>query len=286
MADDDNVHNILPTGVLGKLPRYDGHSSINKFLKMIEKRSRLDHWNDEQKASIIQYLCTDIAEAYLNSHPELGDATYDDLCRSLIERFKPKLSKTEAYSQLLGLRQNNKTVGEFAGSIESCAAELTDVVTELLDQRAREELLVSVFISGLNFNLKQSLVATEFDEFNKAVKAAKRCERSLDEPRRSVSAVMAQNSAAPRHEQAALPPRHDHDPRRDHTPPTTRGAYGQPWRNRQTNNRQQRSQMACWNCGEEDHFQRDCPQPRPGRGYQQAHRYQRNNNYPSYNSKN
>ena len=179
----------LGLAVLGKLPKYDGRSDIQQFIKLVNKRSLVEGWTDEQKAIVIKYLCSDLAEAFLDANPELNALGYPQLCESLTARFALKISKPEAYAQLLGVKQNRRTVAEYAGAIESTAAALNSVIGELKVAATREELLTSVFMNGADQSLKKALVTSDFEKFGDIVRAASKLETTLNESKRTVAFV-------------------------------------------------------------------------------------------------
>ena len=106
------------------------------------------------------------------------------MCEQLNNSFKTKISKPEAYAQLMNIRQENRNITDFAGLIESAAADLSEVIPELTEQTSREKLLISIFMNGLSQNFKRLLIAVEHEEFADLVRAAKRCELALGEHRR------------------------------------------------------------------------------------------------------
>ena len=110
-------------------------------------------------------MCTDIAEAFIDSHSEIGSYSYKDLCIQLNNRFKIKLTKPEGYATLMKLKQEHLNFTKFAGKIESTAADLTEVITELNDQESGEKLLISVFLNELSLNIKRLLISVENDNF-------------------------------------------------------------------------------------------------------------------------
>ena len=258
---DDQIA-LGPIAVLGKLPKYDGRTSITKFLKQIDKRGKLENWNDDRKALIIRYLCTDIAEAFIDSRPELEDSTFPELCEALKNRFKLKISKPAAYSQLMGIKQGSDQINDYAGKIESTAAELSEIIPELGIADSREQLLISVFLSGISKSLKTMLISKEYDDFAELVRTAKRCEETLNESQ-TVNTAFERSSTY--HASGS----------------NTRQQYGNNAARFQSQSNQltrsnirgqsqagvDRSQ--CYNCGSGDHYARYCPRNR------------RNNNEPN-----
>ena len=178
-----------PVTVLEKLPKFDGRSSIKKFLKSIYKRSTLESCDDERKAAIVRNLCTDMAEAFIDSHPELENSSYKELCVELNKIFKSKITKSEACGILMSIRQEHCSIAEYAGKIERSAADLSEIITELTEHTDLEKWLISIFINGLSQIIKRLLISVEYDEFSDLVRAAKQCEQTLSETRRAVSVV-------------------------------------------------------------------------------------------------
>lgn len=239
---EDNVNpppskSGVDSSILGKLPRFDGKTSIKKFLKSINKRSNLEKWTEDEKTAVVKYLCTGFAETYIDSHPGLEDCSYDELCDQLITRFTPKLTTSDAYAQLLSVKQNRRSVTDFAENIETVAANISDAIEDLSDPDKRSELLISVFLSGLDPHLKRLLTISEFEDFTELLRTAKRCEETFIDSRRNVGALEQHSPSQsvrqqPRYEQ------HNHRP-----------------------------DIICYGCGKRGHIQRNCwskfpPMPR------------------------
>ena len=258
----NNMANTIGVAVLGKLPRFDGRSSVKKFIKSIEKRSLLENWDEESRARIMRYLCTDLAEAFIDSNPELETASFTDLCENLNARFGPKISRPEAYAELMAIRQNRQAVDDYAGQIESTAAGLSDIITEVQDAGERDELLISVFMSGLDPALKRSLVVNNYDTFTSVVRAAKRFEKTFDS-RRNINTVHNQYDVPrPATPYNARPtPPGNHDRYASYEPPTARDRYAS------FRPPHERNAVICWYCGKRGHIQRFCRQSRNRRVY-------------------
>ena len=171
MADEDEKP--IGTLVLGKLPKFDGKGSVTSFIKTVDKRRALEQWSKDNKADVLRYLCTGAAEIFIDSNPELEQFDYEELCDSLKARFKTRLTASEAYVELLSVRQNRRSIADYTENIERVAANLSDVIDDLRDQDKRNELLISVFMTGLDAHLKRGLVAGEFEDFSILIHTAK-----------------------------------------------------------------------------------------------------------------
>ena len=173
--------------IVGKLPRFNGKTPINSFLKLIQKRAHLEGWNEDKQASIIRYLCADVAEAFLDSKPELETSTLDELVLALRTRFKIKLSQPEAFAKLMKVEQNHLSINEYVGSIETMAADFADIIPALRDINSRDELLISVFNNGAHTTIKEMLAARDFATWNDLIQAATKCETVIKERRSAQS---------------------------------------------------------------------------------------------------
>lgn len=233
--EEDRNNNAIGSAVLGKLPKFSGKGSVRSFLKTIDKRATLENWSDTEKANIVRYLCTESAEVFIDSNPDLEECNYTDLCNRLVERFKVKFSTSEAYAELLSVRQNRQSISEYTEKIERTAANVSDVIDDLKEQDSRNELLTSVFMAGLDSHLKRALVARKFEEFSDLIHAAKQCESTFTEPRRNINSIDTNND---------------------------------------TPNNINRSNQAviCWNCGLPGHIRRYCRRVPPQHYYNNHNR--------------
>lgn len=258
MSDDTQSH---PISGLGKLPKYDGRGNVRQFLKTIEKRSKLEKWDDDYKATIVRYLCVDLAEAYLDACPESEELSYGELIKTLKERFDTKLSKPEAYSELMSITQRNDTIANYAGNIENAAANLSGVIDELRDVDERDALLISVFRNGLCPSIQKALIANEYDEFLDIVQAAKRCEKIFDKGNRNVHNI---NKFSDSNNGQSQYSHQDNSTNYNHNNNQYRPNY-------RTNQRHP-SSIQCWNCGKRGHISRHC----------RSRRYNEPQNYDQY----
>lgn len=251
--EEEQDNKPISSVVLGKLPKFSGKGSIRSFLKTIDKRGTLENWSDADKANIVRYLCVDSAEVFIDSNPDLEECSYTDLCDRLAERFKIKFSTSEAYAELLSVRQSKQSISDYTEKIERTAANVSDVIDDLKEQESRNALLISVFMAGLDSHLKRALIARKYEEFSDLIHAAKQCESTFIEPRRHISSIDITNSM-PNHMS----------------------------RTNEIN--------VCWNCGLPGHIRRQCRRVPPShyynnhnhRSFSYSHDY--HNNHRNVNS--
>ena len=173
--------------IVGKLPKFNGKSPINQFLKIINKRARLESWDEDKQANIIRYQCTDVAESFLDAKPELTECSLPELCTALRTRFKIKLSQPEAYAKLMKVEQNHLSINDYVGSIETMAADFADIIPALRDINSRDELLIAVFNNGAHTTIKEMLAARDFETWHELIQAATKCETVIKERRSAQS---------------------------------------------------------------------------------------------------
>ena len=181
--------------IVGKLPKFTGKTPINAFLKQISKRAHLEGWSDDKQASIIRYLCAEVAEAFLDSKPELETSTLEELVLALRQRFKTRISKPAAYAKIMNIRQGSNNINEFVGEIETAASTYCEAIPELREEDGRDQLLISVFMNGVQGTLKKMLITRDFDTFGDLVRAAIKCEEVV----REINASASARSAPPIH---------------------------------------------------------------------------------------
>ena len=224
MGEDGTTPEIarIPNGIsmLGRIPQYDGKMSFVKYLSSFNKRAILEGWTDQQKATIIKVLCTGLAESFIDANKQLETANFEQICNALENRFSIRLSKPEAYAELLLITQGRMMVDEYAARIESKSSELSSILTELGEEETRDEMLIPVFIKGLNPRIRNLMSAAVHTDFNVAVKAAKRCEISVNDGTRQICEL---RFAPPRVKPQEI------------------------WQN-----------IQCWECGKFGHMQRHC----------------------------
>jgi len=208
--------------VLGKLSKYSGSGHLGTFLKAFEKRATLEKWTEEDKAALLRLLCTDSAEIYIDSLADSQSLGYNEICQALKERFTIQISKAEAYSQLMALRQNKESIEKYITRIEKEILILNDSIPEIKTVQGRDEIMISVFLNGLDPIIKRTLSAHEYKTFAEISRAATKIEATTPDLRRPVHAVSEETNKPNR------------------------------------NNFENYKQPGCWHCGNPHHIRRYC----------------------------
>ena len=196
MAEEGDVtsYNINPTSfgsVLGRVNRFSGKENIKRFMREFETRANAEAWSDNQKAAILKCACTGAAASFLEDRPE---TEYDDIVNALVERFHHKITKHEAYSRLSNVKQGNLSVSDYAHSVEETATALWEVADEYGEVASRDSVLISVFINGLNSDLRNMLVLLDFNRFTECISMATRAEQACKNTGKNRSSVQTVES--------------------------------------------------------------------------------------------
>lgn len=165
------------SNILGRLKPFNGKTSLKSFLNQFNIRARLENWSEENKVNILRCLCIDSAQTYLNSHPDVDNLDFNELVSFLEKRFKVVISKHEAYSQFTNLKQGLLNVKDYANKIDEISESVIDVLTEFENEESRDQFLISVFINGLNYEIKKLIGIHEFNSYNNCVQTALKAEK-------------------------------------------------------------------------------------------------------------
>jgi hypothetical protein len=228
------------SSVLGKLDSYDGKGDIKRFLKQLKVRASLENWSEKHRVEILKYLCIGNAEAFVESQPDLEECSFEQLSKALIHRFKPVVSKQQAYSHLTSLKQNNLSVKDFVGHIDEVSASFTEVLTELSNVDSREAFKISIFTNGLNYEIRKVMGVAEYEDYEVAVQGALRAEKLVPSKKLPVCGASQARAVEPQEER----PEYDAPPK---------------------------GVMTCFYCKLPGHIKRNCPSLPPRPNYPTRH---------------
>ena len=163
---------------LPKLPRYDGTSSVKRFLKTFEQRAKLEKWSEENQLIILKLQLTGDAESFLLSRGEVineDEETFDTFKTALIDRYSVTQPTTKTIAEYYHIKQGQKTVNQFLAQLESFIADHPD----MLEYQNKENELLSVgFMEGMSPRIKNHMVASEDVPFRQLVNRANQIERN------------------------------------------------------------------------------------------------------------
>lgn len=192
--EEENNNSLQFSSILGRLKPFNGKVSLKNFLNQFNTRAKLENWNEESKVNILKCLCVDSAQTYLNSHPEINDLNFNELVSFLEKRFKNVISKQEAYSQFTIVRQGYLNIRDYANKIDEISENVIDILTEFENTESRDQFLISIFLSGLNYEIKKLIGIQEYSSYNNCVQAALKAEKIVPS-RRMVNNVNEQKAS-------------------------------------------------------------------------------------------
>jgi len=170
---------------LDSLPTYDGTTSIDEFLTVVEGTGALANWNDGQLIAITFLKLRNKAKQFIDSEPTLRSTTDWNIVKSsLRNQFKRQYVKGAAIKNFIECRQRNN---------ESCRQYLTrlkllgnrtvtltgDVSHDETVKNKLEEDVTTQFMLGLLMPIKQRVLSGDPQSLELALKIAER-EESIE----------------------------------------------------------------------------------------------------------
>ncbi|KAL7642339.1 UNVERIFIED_CONTAM: hypothetical protein RMT77_006900 [Armadillidium vulgare] len=244
MAEDNrNANAINFSSIVGRLKSFDGKSNFKSFINQFNVRARLESWDEDSKVNILRCLCVDTAQTYLNTNPEIEELKYDELVAFLAKRFQTVITKQESYSRYTSVRQNNLDVRSYADKIDEISEEVMEFLTEFDNVESRDQFLISIFINGLNIEIKKLVGIQEYTSYNACIQAALKAEKLLPN-KRPINNVNEQ-------ERNSYPCRFRNSSHNSHNNRYHAGQY--------RNNYGYINYVDCFHCGEIGHRKISCP---------------------------
>lgn len=244
MAEDNrNANAINFSSIVGRLKSFDGKSNFKSFINQFNVRARLESWDEDSKVNILRCLCVDTAQTYLNTNPEIEELKYDELVAFLAKRFQTVITKQESYSRYTSVRQNNLDVRSYADKIDEISEEVMEFLTEFDNVESRDQFLISIFINGLNIEIKKLVGIQEYTSYNACIQAALKAEKLLPN-KRPINNVNEQ-------ERNSYPYRFRNSSHNSHNNRYHAGQY--------RNDYGSINYVDCFHCGEIGHKKISCP---------------------------
>lgn len=165
-----------------ELPTFSGGTQgpgLEKYINAINRVVRLEKLSDNEAAHLLRNQCTDTAFNHLESRIELDNADFSELVTALRRRFSNDTDFHEAIYIWTNLKQTNMSVRQFAGLVETTAVTLMDVLFGLKDPTSRDREIMTIFLNGLNLEIKKMIVTAEPKSFIEAILLAERAEKLI-----------------------------------------------------------------------------------------------------------
>jgi len=180
MADDNRNANIVNfSSIVGKMRSFDGKTNFKSFINQFNVRAKLENWDEDSKLNILRCSCVGTAQTYLNTNPEIEELKFDELVVFLAKRFQTVISKQESYSRYTNVKQNNLDVRSYADKIDEISEEVMEFLTEFDNVESRDQFLISIFINGLNLEIKKLIGIQEYPTYNACIQAAIKAEKLI-----------------------------------------------------------------------------------------------------------
>ena len=272
---------------LSELPKYDGRlgSNFERFQLQLESRLRLYNVDESRWINHLIASCEGEAFDYITSLAKQGTLTYGQAITCLNERYRPGFIEKQS---LFSMRQlPSETAEDFGKRVRENPA----------FNNATDDVKLQVFLNGIKPVLRDRIIFSKPRVLHEAISSAQMAESLLDPPGAGRSAVSVgtqttrpggelddyemdqaigrmqqrDNSDTPRdnrrnqrQNQGERPRQTNQQNNRNYNKPALRrqNAFRAPRQDDIQPRNGGRSRTACWNCGVEGHYVRDCPNKR------------------------
>lgn len=178
---------------LDAVPTYNGLSSIDEFLAVIEETAVLANWTEIQKVAIARLKLREQAKQYIEAEETLKTTPcWNTLSRALRKQFKRPEINGESRRKYMDCKQRHgETCRQFLTRLKVLANKTisytgTRVIDDVLKNRFEEEL-TTLFVMGLLMPLKAKILSKAPTTLNSALEIAEREEAIESIIRPSVS---------------------------------------------------------------------------------------------------
>ena len=148
-------------------PRKD----IEKWFKNFERMSRANGWSEKRQIEILPAFLRDRAAEFYDELSPREQGDLEKLKNSLINHFIPKEARRFYYADLYARIQGST---ESAEDFERAIPQLVRRAYAEMPVEHQATLMREHFVNGLGPPLKRIVLISDPDDFNKAVKVAKR----------------------------------------------------------------------------------------------------------------
>jgi hypothetical protein len=179
---------IVPQKMLigiDSVPTYDGTSSIEEFLNIVEETGTLAEWTDKQLLAIVRLKLRYKAKQYLDSEPSLkATTTWKTLKDSLKKQFSRQYIKGAAMKSFMECRQRTgETCRQFLTRLKLLANRTVtytgDPASDNPLKNKLEQDITTQFTLGLMMPIKQRVLSSNPEDLDEALEYAER-EESIE----------------------------------------------------------------------------------------------------------
>lgn len=170
---------------LDAVPTYDGLSSVEEFLAVIEETALLANWTEVQKVAITKLKLKNQAKQFIDAEADLKiKPSWDALSKALKTQFiRPEINGEARRKYMECKQRNGETCRQFLTRLKVLANKTitysgTAAVDDILKQRFEEELTTQ-FIMGFRMPMKARILSKAPTNLKAALEMAER-EEAID----------------------------------------------------------------------------------------------------------
>lgn len=263
---------------IDSIPTYDGQSSIEEFLSVIDETALLAKWTDEQKVAIARLKLRNKAKQFIESEPSLKTTNcWKTLKDSLKKQFIRQYVKGAAMKMFIDCRQRTgETCRQFLTRLKLLAnrtVNLTgDPAIDLIITTKLEQDITTQFTLGLLMPIKQRVLSSNPTNLVDALTSAEMEEsiENLIHPSIARECRLV-NTPNIRNIGQQQPPSNQEDRRPEQRAQNTQ-RHIKCYKCNKEGHTSNYCSIVCFKCRQGGHFARDCPRNnlQPGRSQSQA----------------
>jgi len=273
------INNVL-IGI-DSIPNFEGHSSIEEFLSIIEETAVLANWSEEQRLSVARLKLRGQAKQLLEAEPTLKNTKqWKDLKEALQNQFTKHFVSGSAMKQFIECKQRmGESCRQFLTRLKilgNRTLKLTRIPgTDQIIKTKLEQDITSQFVLGLCLPIKQRVLSANPTGLEDALEIAEREEtiESFLKPTNNRECRMVQTSEQKPNGYNSQNYSYQPKPtfnRRNQNQSGVANSMGQNgncfvcnrpghWKNECKERRRPQTEVKCYQCQEMGHIARFCP---------------------------
>jgi len=236
--------------------QYSGKADLLDYLQHFERVATWNRWTSEDKAVQLAMALTGDARMVLTDQPVWVTSDYNQLVKSLRQRFCPEGRETTYKAEFRRrTRQTGESVRDFGYALRRMAARAFPHIP----QDAREEWILDQFLSGLTDQEQRRHVQFAHPHtVEEAIALADEYEGFYNKPRKPVAAAVTKSVVTPETtdlQSVIRDLQKKVEALQSHKGPRRVKGQGQG-----------RRVIRCYHCGQEGHIVRECPEKKSPEG--------------------